>query len=153
LIEPNPRIAEKARDLHRNRPGVAVATAACSDRAGTVDLVDYLDDSGGGHAHLVLGPGTRGARATDARRQIPTSVRRLDALLEEQAAPPDYGVLSIDTEGHDREVLLGAGLDRYRPRVIITEHGPAEAEKDALLRTQSYSLFRRLRYDSVWRRA
>jgi hypothetical protein len=33
-----------------------------------------------------------------------------------------YGLLQIDTEGFDYEVIKAAGIDRYRPALINYEH-------------------------------
>ena len=64
--------------------------------------------------------------------------------------PRDFGLLTIDTEGHDFQVLRGANLTRYRPRVIITEKNPDDEEKFAYLRAHGYRLHADLPYDTVW---
>ena len=48
-------------------------------------------------------------------------VRRLDSILVEHKFPHLLGVLSIDTEGWDFEVLQGLDLQTWRPRLIVTE--------------------------------
>ena len=77
------------------------------------------------------------ARVTKASRDSPTAprgslrvkVHRLEALLDDFRMPLDFGLLTIDTEGHDFSVLRGANLTRYRPRVIITEKNPDDEDK------------------------
>jgi hypothetical protein len=53
-----------------------------------------------------------------AVRWIDVEARTLDAILEEVGAPaPDF--VAIDVEGHERSVLRGFDLARWRPRVVL----------------------------------
>lgn len=145
LIEPDPNILQKAQRLHRSRSQVEFINAACSVNAGQMNLTIYEDDEGGGHSQL--------ATITDQNRpnrSIPVHVARLETLLKQQNAPEKYGLLSIDTEGHDLQVLQGANLEIYRPQVIITENTLADEAKFALLRQHGYQLSAQLEYDTVW---
>ncbi|HSU28590.1 MAG TPA: FkbM family methyltransferase [Chitinophagaceae bacterium] len=50
------------------------------------------------------------------------TTRTLNSILEEHLPPGStIGLLSIDVEGHDLQVLKGMDLQRYRPRLIIIE--------------------------------
>ncbi|MCW2245810.1 FkbM family methyltransferase [Azospirillum fermentarium] len=51
----------------------------------------------------------------------PVQVRRLETVLDELNFPHEFELLSIDTEGTEINVLLGLNLEKYRPRVIISE--------------------------------
>lgn len=56
------------------------------------------------------------------RRRVQT--RTLTDILREHAAPARFGLLTVDCEGHDHEVLQSLDFDAYRPRVISVEmHG------------------------------
>jgi len=66
-------------------------------------------------------------------------VERLDAVLAAQAVPREFGILSIDTEGMDCEVLLGLDLEQWHPRVIVTEdYEPKNERKAEYLRSHGY---------------
>jgi hypothetical protein len=77
----------------------------------------------------------------------------LEALLTEFRIPREFGLLTIDTEGHDLQVLRGANLANFRPQVIITESNPGDEEKFALLGDNGYRLHTALTYDTIWTRA
>ena len=76
----------------------------------------------------------------------------MEPLLDEFKMPREFGLLTIDTEGHDFAVLRGANLTRYRPRVIITEKNPDDEEKFAFLRDNGYRVHTALLYDTIWTR-
>lgn len=67
----------------------------------------------------------RGALGDQPVTEITVRTRRLATVLDENAVPQDFGVLSIDIEGLDIEVMndLIAG-SAYRPQWIILEWGP-----------------------------
>lgn len=50
---------------------------------------------------------------------IEVGTRRLETILLENEVPKDFGILSVDVEGHELEVISSIG--DWRPRVIITE--------------------------------
>lgn len=45
----------------------------------------------------------------------------LNDVLRDAGAPKEFGLLTIDVEGHDLEVLRGLDLNEFRPRLIIIE--------------------------------
>jgi len=47
--------------------------------------------------------------------------RGLNSILDEYDCPTQFGILSIDVEGVDYEVLLSLNLEKYRPEVICIE--------------------------------
>lgn len=53
-------------------------------------------------------------------REHRVTVTTLSRLCEQQAVK-EIDFLSIDVEGHEREVLEGADLRRFRPRVVLVE--------------------------------
>ncbi len=153
LVEPNPDAFERVRQLHRHRVQVTLINVACSDRGGELNLTIFADDDGGSHSRLGTPQPARGTvDALASSSVVPVKVFRLETLLDGECAPRNFGLLSIDTEGHDYQVLLGANLSRYKPQVIITENTPEDEAKFALLRRHGYALYAALPYDSVWSR-
>ena len=107
-------------------------------------------DAEGQLSTLDLGHGPRdGAAAVlDAPEVL---VERLTTLLDEHGVPPDFALLSVDTEGHDLAVLRGLDFARYRPGVIITETDEAtEADKRALLHAHGYRLAEAVGVNTLW---
>jgi FkbM family methyltransferase len=150
LIEPHPDAFGKAKRLHRKRKQVILLNAACSDRVGDLELQTYAQDEGGSHSSLGEGAGGITDTARAPQESIKVKVHRLETLLDEFNIPRNFGLLTIDTEGHDFQVLRGANLTRYRPHVIITEKNPDDEAKFAYLRAHRYHLHADLPYDTVW---
>jgi FkbM family methyltransferase len=72
----------------------------------------------------------RAAGMPGTERMVPTQTL---ARICEHHVPGTVDFLSIDVEGHEREVLLGADWDRWRPRVVVveaTEPATSEALND-----------------------
>jgi FkbM family methyltransferase len=153
LIEPNPGAFGKAQRLHKKRGHVTLVNSACSDHDGILELQTFAgDDDGGSHSALRLDVGSPDARQTPGEK-VQVKVHRLEALLTDFRIPTEFGLLTIDTEGHDLHVLRGANLAHFRPHVIITESNPGDEEKFAFLRDNGYRLHITLSYDTVWTRA
>jgi FkbM family methyltransferase len=154
LIEPNPAVFRKAQRLHKGRQQVTLLNAACSDVEGTLELQTYAgDDADGSHSTLRPDAGGASVAARQSGATIQVKVHRLESLLKEYHIPQGFGLLTIDTEGHDLQVLRGANMEHYRPQVIITEINPDDEEKSAFLRENSYRLHATLAYDTVWTRS
>ena len=150
LIEPHPEAFQKAQQLHRKRENVILLNAACSDRDGELELKTYAGDDDGSHSSLGERVEVITGSPAAPRGSLRVKVHRLEVLLDEFHIPHDFGLLTIDTEGHDFPVLRGANLTRYRPRVIITEKNPDDEDKFAYLRANGYRLHADLQYDTVW---
>ena len=150
LIEPNPEAFRKAQHLHRKRNRVTLVNAACSDQDGSLELQTFVEDDGGSHSVLCGKPGSPGETTYARGKKILVKVHRLEKLLQEFHVPPGFGLLTIDTEGHDLQVLRGANLAHFRPQVIITEINPDDEEKFVFLREHGYRLHTELSYDTVW---
>ncbi len=88
------------------------------------------------------------------RRAIEVAVDTLTNILAENAWPRDFGVLLIDSEGMDYEVLLGLDFARFRPRIIVTEEYPWNPSKHEnkyqLLRGNQYALRASLGCNTIW---
>lgn len=53
-------------------------------------------------------------------RRVTVPAKTLDQILQEGDAP-DIDFITIDANGHERDVLRGFALDRWRPGVVIVE--------------------------------
>ena len=150
LIEPHPDAFHKAQELHRKRKPVILLNAACSDRDGELELKTYAGDHDGSHSSLTAIADDRKEITRVPGESFRVKVHRLETLLDEFKIPREFGLLTIDTEGHDFPVLRGANLTRYRPRVVITEKNPDDEAKFAYLRANGYRHHADLPYDTIW---
>jgi FkbM family methyltransferase len=149
LIEPHPGAFAQARQLHANNPRVTMLNLACSDHPGEMVLNLFAADEGGSHSALSSDEPHPHAGQTVART-ITVQVATLETLLEQQGVSKEFGLLSVDTEGHDYRVIRGLNLSRFRPRVIITENYVNDELKSAYLREHGYRVCRNLECDTVW---
>lgn len=78
----------------------------------------------------------------------------LTNIFSEQKAPHCPGMLLVDCEGMDYEVLRGLDFARFRPTVIVTEEYEWEPEKHAakyaLLIHNNYSLVQKVGCNTIW---
>jgi FkbM family methyltransferase len=91
---------------------------AASDRAGDVEFYEFP----GADGLAGLSPDVPEQFRPLADRRFTRTVRAapLRDILAEHA-PPTIDFLSIDVEGHERQVLLGNDWGRFRPRVVLVE--------------------------------
>jgi FkbM family methyltransferase len=129
-------------------------------RAHNVELFNFAVGAGAGEVELYEDRATDGKNLMATIRQEHNAwfdrvrsaechtvrMERLDTLLAKTDCPPDFSLLSVDTEGHDRAVLESLG--EYEPRVIVTERSlwdPEEANgKHLLLASRGYVYVHRL---------
>jgi FkbM family methyltransferase len=139
LVEPLPQAFERLDERYRDRPDVHCVQAACAGEEGEMPLV--VGDDGPSPMRSSL----RAGAVPGGETSVTVTVRTLTGLLDELGAPADFSLLLVDAEGVDYEVLAGLDFDRYRPRVIVTEEDPGDAEqqaaKYALLREHGYVLY------------
>ncbi|MCW3014744.1 MAG: hypothetical protein JWO02_1836 [Solirubrobacterales bacterium] len=140
-FEPHPGVFELlASNAARWRAaGVAAVEThqtALSDRAGTAEL------NAGPlfHANMGLATLNETGTATAADDVLPVAVQRLDEVLGDRSV----GLLKIDVEGHEPEVLRGAVdlLQSGRVRdVIFEDHEPYPDASTELVEAAGYRLF------------
>ena len=128
LIEPHPVIFEKLKQLHANRPAVTCLNIACADTAGQRPLYFGKNNPGGSLATMCLDDNFKAVRSEEFT-MVP--VEMLSAVLAAQHFPHQFGILSVDAEGMDYEVLLGLDLGIWKPRLIVTEDYKPKLEKKA----------------------
>jgi FkbM family methyltransferase len=139
-LEPHPRIhAELARHVGEwARLGIPMAkirliSVAASDKAGVADLFEpeSFDNNAGSASLEPTGSGSSHRVQTD----------RLDQILPKGKK---FGVVKIDTEGHEPAVLKGAGAmltDGTFRDIVFEEHGTPPTETTRILLDAGYTLF------------
>lgn len=137
LVEPQPNLAEKLRQMRRAK----VFAVACSSP----------DNAGRSLPFHVAGPlsaldRARMAPGAEPEKVILVPVRTLDDILAEAQAPTPIDFLSIDVEGHELEVLRGFDVTRWRPRLILLEDHVGDLGKHRYLKRAGYRIIRR--YDN-----
>lgn len=149
LVEPDPRAFEPLSRRFNGHPHVECRQAACGARKGILPLHLGQDSS---HSSLGIGSDPKAsAIGPQSGETVDVSVEPLADILDAAGIPARYGVLSIDTEGHDLNVLIGAGLERRRPDVIFTEtYAPDEAAKRSLLEQVGYRLRAEVDTNTLW---
>lgn len=111
LIEPFEKAFMKLETLYKTHPNVKlrqVAVGSADQEMGTMTWHGHFD-------------------------KLPTRVENVNGVLEEAGVPEEIGVLSIDIDGHDNEVLQSIDWKRYRPWFVIAE---IDSSSDANLQKQ-----------------
>lgn len=92
-------------------------------------------------------------------RQITMRSRRLDNLLDEHLSPDqDISFMSVDTEGHDLEVLRSNDWERFRPELVLVEDymfDPGKSptsEVHEFMKSVAYDVYAWIRPTVVYRR-
>jgi FkbM family methyltransferase len=135
LVEPQPDLAVK---LVKARKAMVFAVACSTpDNAGVTMKL---------HVAGPLSSLNRDRMAPGARPQgvIDVPVRALDDILTEANAPSPIDFLSIDTEGHELEVIQGFDFKRWKPRLISIEDHVSGLAKHWYLQSCGYRLIRRV---------
>jgi len=105
-FEPNPEVAARTRNRYKGDSRVSVFEFAVSDTAGTVNLFDYGDAAGTGHASLYLEVLTLQHKAKSTK-SFKVQCVTIDQFSEQHDLR-GIDFIKIDTEGHELAVLRGA---------------------------------------------
>lgn len=147
LIEPHPDAFALLQKRFANAARVACLNVACAESAGKRPLHLGRDPS---VSTLCTDPNLLSQRG-GKDKTILVPMETLADILSAKQVPRDFGVLTIDTEGMDYEVLLGMNCPVWRPRVIITEdYEPKEANKADYLNKNGYRLRARIAGNTIW---
>lgn len=153
LIEPAPAVFRKLKGNHGRRENVACLQLACSDRPGEAELFIGSDGEEGFLATLCRADNewfqqARGSHSVRVKTDTITNV------LRDHGAPTRPGMLLVDCEGLDYEVLQGLDFSAFRPTIIATEEYEWEplkhAAKYALLIQNGYSLVQKIGCNTIW---
>lgn len=154
LVEPNPHIFPRLVENVKAWPRAQCVQVACSDAPGTLPLRIFADDPTGMLSTIHTKAESNRGRTRPVAEVHEVEVLTLTALLDDYQVPSDFGILSVDAEGHDLQVLQGLDFERYRPRLIITESDErTEDEKRSLLQDQGYALTEHVGVNTFWKRS
>jgi FkbM family methyltransferase len=153
LIEPLPQPFKWLSKTYADHPNVTCINKACSNTTGRQSL--RLGAAGGtGMTATLCTDGDEWFPERRNRQLIDVAVDTLTNILTENDWPRDFGLLLIDSEGMDFEVLLGLDFTRFRPRIVVTEEYHWNAKKHEskyqLLRENNYTLRTPLGSNTVW---
>ena len=153
LIEASPAIFEKLKANHATRRNVTCIHAACSDRPGEAHL-HIGTDGGGGFLSTICTDENEWFQKARSSQSITVRADTLTNILAAESAPSTLGILLVDAEGMDYEVLLGLDFSRFRPTFIVTEEYELNADKHArkyaLLIHLGYSLQQKIGCNTIW---
>ncbi len=148
LVEPHPKVFARLQKLHRSRPNATCLNLACAEKSGTFPL--YVGDDGEAPSTSTLSDDPELLK-TRTQGTIMVQVERLTDVLAAQQIPQDFGLLTIDAECMDLEVLQGLDFSRCRLRIIITEdYMPKFPAKSELLTKNGYQLQKQIAGNSIW---
>src|SRR5262245_40824372 len=119
-FEPFPSHAELLRDRFASDDRVRVLEVALGARDEKVDLHIAEDRAGREYPYyhsLVAFAETEQVRWA---KRVPVICRSLESLVEDGTLPVEVGVLKVDTEGHDLEVVRAMG--RLSPALVMVEY-------------------------------
>jgi FkbM family methyltransferase len=104
--------------LIKERPEDINLNIAISTEPGMFTLQEFPDAPCLSNIQCVLPEGVLSALGDPLLRQVAAlPLRTVFAKYD----PPEITFLSVDVEGHEREVLLSNDWQRYRPRVLVIE--------------------------------
>lgn len=153
LVEPHPEVFKRLSALHAKHPNAICEEVGCGARAATATFHLPKDPTGVG-ATACTDDNDKMRLARSDTRQVTIQIAPLTDLLDKHRFPADIGLLSVDAEGLDYDVLLGLDFARYRPRLIImeeyTENASQFAARNEFLRRQGYQMVQAVGCNSLW---
>jgi len=153
LIEPAPAVFKKLVANCGSRDNVTCLQIACCDKSGEADLYFGLDGEDGFMSTLCRSDNEWFSSARSSK-SVNVKTDTITNILKRYQAPNRPGILLVDCEGMDYEVLLGLDFGQFRPTVIVTEEYEWEPEKHAakytLLIRANYSLVQKMGFNTVW---
>lgn len=141
LVEPNPDLAEQAR---QSREDARVFEFACvaSDQLGEISFYIPVNDAAVEiHSHAAIAKNIDD-HDYDVHRELRVKSRTLNSIIDE-CELLNIDLLSIDVEGAEMEVLKGLDLDKHRPKLILLEDKHVFLDKHRFLKKHGYTLAKR----------
>ncbi len=129
LVEPNPALARRIREL---RPNAHLYECAAGSREGgeaTLHIpqgAETLASISEGSTQM-----SRMLQSTSAYTTVTVTETTLDHILSDAGAK-QVDFITIDVEGHELEVLRGFSLGRWKPRVVIIEDNSSGTNDEVL---------------------
>jgi FkbM family methyltransferase len=151
LIEPHPTAFARLQKLHAGKRRTMCLNVACGDKAGEFPL--YLAINDDTSRATLCTDDTAVFQRVRSKDYKMVRVERLETVLAAHGIQENFGILSIDTQGMDYEVLLGLDLNRWSPRLIVTEdYKPKLEKKGKHLSEHGYEQVARCDANSFWLR-
>jgi FkbM family methyltransferase len=146
LIEPNPILADKAKQL---RPKAITFNYACVSKKnmGEMELHIPISQEGEcitGHASLVQNVDEHNY---NKHKTIRVKTDTLSNIIK-MSNIGDADLISIDVEGAELEVLKGLDFETFKPQLILLEDKHLYLAKHRLLKKNGYILAQRLNRNS-----
>ena len=146
-VEPNIDFAKSLR-YHR----AFVEFCACSDKPGR-QVIRINDDNP--EAFTSLKPTKRRDLPGIEKvkwRDVEVKVDTVDRLITKWEFPR-LDLLCVDTEGTEKDVLVGANLDKWKPKVIVSESWDEDGgEVKKYLEVNGYERVMRLHHNDIYLR-
>jgi FkbM family methyltransferase len=153
LIEPAPSVFRKLVANCGDRDNVTCLQIACSDKSGEADLY-FGSDGEDGFKSTLCTSDNEWFSAERSSKSVSVKTDTITNILKQYQAPHQPGILLVDSEGMDYEVLLGLDFAQFRPTVIVTEEYEWEPEKHAskygLLIRAGYTLIQKVGCNTLW---
>lgn len=153
LIEPAPAVFEKLKKHHGQRKNVTCLQLACSNKTGEAEL-HIGSDGDEGFLSSLSEANNEWFKVARGTQSVKVKTDTLTNILTERKAPRCPGLLLVDCEGMDYEVLQGLDFSRFHPTVIVTEEYEWEPKKHAakysLLIRNNYTLVQKVGCNTVW---
>ena len=142
LVEPNPELAQKARD---ERPDAVVYECACVGEGHVGEVTLYIPVSTGDkeHASHASIEKNMDEHAYAEHREVAVKGRTLSSIFEEEGLG-EVELLSIDVEGAEYEVIKGLVFSKWQPKLILLEDKHLYLNKHRYLKRHGYQLLQRL---------
>lgn len=152
-IEPLPSVFNVLKNNHRRHKNVVCINKACADTPGKLPLYIGADGENGQMSTLCTDD-NEWFRQMRSDQSILVDVVTLTSILDEHKWPSNFGILLVDAEGMDYEVLLGLDFKKYQPRIVVTEEYASNPEKHQkkydLLRQMGYTYHSLVAYNTIW---
>jgi FkbM family methyltransferase len=138
-VEPNPALAALGRAV---RPRDHLYEGLCGATSGEATL--YLQHEFHGLSTTIAEHAQAAEKEVNRSAEAVTLPMTTLAALCEQHTPGSFEFLKVDVEGAEGDVLRGADLSRFRPRIIVVEAikpltlAPAWGEWEPLLARHGY---------------
>jgi FkbM family methyltransferase len=153
LIEPVPAVFKKLIANCGDCENVTCLQIACCDKCGEADLY-FGSDGEDGILSTLCTSDNEWFNSARSSNSVKVRTDTITNILKRYHAPNRPGILMVDCEGMDYEVLLGLDFGQFRPTVIITEEYEWEPEKHAakyaLLIRANYSLVQKVGCNTFW---
>jgi FkbM family methyltransferase len=149
-IEPHPGIFEKLRKNIARFDQVKAVCCAASPERGKLRLFLGKDDSRGVFS-TISSEDSEWHRAHRDEAFVMVDGKPLSDILAEHDVPPRFGLLLVDAEGMDLEVLRTLDFETYRPQLIVTEdYAPKNETKFAFLESHAFRFLQRIGCNTFW---